>query len=131
MNNKLYVGNLSFSTQESELQDLFAAEGRTVSSVKILSDKFSGRSRGFGFVEMGSPDEARKATEALNGKEFQGRPLTVNEAKEMQPRTGEDNRRHGPRRDSRGPSGDSRGGFSRGGDHTNRSTGVLTGSVHQ
>ena len=118
MNNKLYVGYLPFSTQEQELQDLFSGEGRNVSSVKILSDKFTGRSRGFGFVEMGNSEDAKKAIEALNGKEFQGRPLTVNEAKETQPRTGGPGgeRRPGPRRDSRGDhgghgSGGGRGGF--------------------
>jgi len=98
MNKKLYVGNLPFDAEESQLQDLFAGEGRQVSSVRILNDKQTGRSRGFGFVEMATPEDAQKAIEALNGKEFMGRPLTVNEARE-------------PREGGGGFRGGNRGGF--------------------
>ena len=80
MNQKLYVGNLSYSTTDQELQDLFAQHG-TVQSANVVTDRYTGRSRGFGFVEMGSGDEARQAIEALNGTDFQGRNLVVNEAR--------------------------------------------------
>jgi RNA recognition motif-containing protein len=88
MNKKLYVGNLPFSAEEATLQQLFAGDGRQVASVRILSDRETGRSRGFGFVEMASPEDAQKAIAALNGHEFMGRPLTVNEAREQAPRSG-------------------------------------------
>ena len=79
MNTKLYVGNLSFDTTENDLQDLFAQYG-PVSEVNLITDRMSGRSRGFAFVEMANDDEAAKAMAALNGKEFGGRALKVNEA---------------------------------------------------
>lgn len=88
MNKKLYVGNLPFTAEESQLQALFASDGRQVASVRILSDRETGRSRGFGFVEMATPEDAQKAIDALNGHEFMGRPLTVNEAREQPPRSG-------------------------------------------
>jgi RNA recognition motif-containing protein len=88
MNKKLYVGNLPFSAEESQLQALFGSDGRQVASVRILNDKATGRSRGFGFVEMVSAEDAQKAIDALHGHEFMGRPLTVNEAREQAPRTG-------------------------------------------
>lgn len=88
MNKKLYVGNLPFSAEEQQLTELFGADGRQVASVRILSDRETGRSRGFGFVEMATPEDAQKAIEALNGHEFMGRPLTVNEAREQAPRSG-------------------------------------------
>src|ERR1700745_3623347 len=88
MNKKLYVGNLPFSAEEEQLQQLFGADGRQVASVRILQDKMTGRSRGFGFVEMATPEDAQKAIEALNGHDFMGRPLTVNEAREQEPRSG-------------------------------------------
>lgn len=88
MNKKLYVGNLPFTAEESALQALFAGDGRQVASVRILSDRQTGRSRGFGFVEMATPEDAQKAIDALNGHEFMGRPLTVNEAREQAPRAG-------------------------------------------
>jgi RNA recognition motif-containing protein len=87
MGNKLYVGGLSYSITEGQLQDLFAAHG-TVESAKVISDKFTGQSRGFGFVEMGSGQEAQKAIGALNGTQFEGRTLVVNEAKPMAKRDG-------------------------------------------
>ncbi len=88
MNKKLYVGNLSFTAEESQLQALFASDGRQVTTVRILNDRVSGRSRGFGFVEMATPEDAQKAIVALNGHEFMGRPLTVNEAREQVQRSG-------------------------------------------
>src|SRR6185503_17786959 len=88
MNKKLYVGNLPFSAEEAQLTALFAGDGRQVASVRILSDKETGRSRGFGFVEMATPEDAQKAIDALNGHDFMGRPLTVNEAREQEPRSG-------------------------------------------
>ena len=85
MATKLYVGNLSFQTQEDDLQKYFEQAG-TVTSCSIIMDKFTDRSRGFGFVEMGSQDEANKAIEMFNGKELDGRALTVNEARPREDR---------------------------------------------
>ena len=82
---KLFVGNLSFKTSHDELVQYFTAAGTVVDAV-ILTDKFTGRSRGFGFVEMSNADEANKAREMFNGKEFQGRELIVNDARPEQPR---------------------------------------------
>ena len=82
MGNKLYVGGLPYSVTEGRLQEIFAAHG-TVESAKVISDKFTGQSRGFGFVEMSSGGEAQKAMEALNGTQLDGRTLVVNEAKPM------------------------------------------------
>lgn len=89
MGTKLYVGNLSFATTEGELKDLFGKSG-SVMSCNVIMDKYTNKSRGFAFVEMGSQDEANKAIAEFNGKEFQGRSLTVNEAKprEDRPRGG-------------------------------------------
>lgn len=81
MATKLYVGNLSFNTTESTLRTLFEADGRRVEDVTIIMDRDTGRPRGFAFVEMGSPDDGRTAIEALNGREVEGRTLTVSEAK--------------------------------------------------
>jgi cold-inducible RNA-binding protein len=83
MATKLYVGNLSFQTTSDELRDHFAQAGN-VESASVVEDRMTGRSRGFGFVEMATPEEATAAIEQLNGKEFAGRNLTVNEAR---PRT--------------------------------------------
>ena len=82
MNKKLYVGGLSYDTTEDSLKDAFAQAG-AVESVKIITDRISGRSRGFAFVEMTSDKDAQKAIELWNGKEFEGRTLTVNEARPM------------------------------------------------
>jgi len=90
MGTKLYVGNLSFNTQEAELKAAFAPMG-TVTSCSLITDKFTGKSRGFAFVEMSTQDEANRAIAELNGKDFQGRALTVNEARpreERPPRSG-------------------------------------------
>ena len=81
MGKRLYVGNLSFNTNEADLRDLFAGCG-TVAEAKIVMERDTGRPRGFGFVEMSTPAEASAAIESLNGREFQGRALTVNEAQE-------------------------------------------------
>lgn len=77
---KLYVGNLSFNTTESQLRDLFAAHGE-VASASLVMDRETGRPRGFGFVELNNDEQARAAMAALNGKNVDGRDLTVNEAK--------------------------------------------------
>jgi cold-inducible RNA-binding protein len=84
---KLYVGNLSFQTGEADLNDLFSAHG-TVDSCRIITDRDTGRSRGFGFIEMSSKAEGEAAIAALGGKEVDGRALTVNEAKPMEQRNG-------------------------------------------
>ncbi|MBI4032228.1 RNA-binding protein [Candidatus Berkelbacteria bacterium] len=80
MNKRLYVGGLSYDTTEQGLQDAFAQAG-AVESVKIIMDRDTGRSKGFGFVEMVTPEDAQKAIEMWNGKELDGRSLTVNEAR--------------------------------------------------
>lgn len=85
MAKKLYVGGLSYDTSEGTLKDTFAQAG-AVESATIIIDKMSGRSKGFGFVEMSSDEEAAKAIEMLNGKELDGRTITVNEARPMEPR---------------------------------------------
>ena len=80
MSNKLFVGNLSFNSTENELQDLFAAHGN-VTETNLMMDRATGRPRGFGFVTMGTAEEAQKAVEALNGHSLDGRALTVNLAR--------------------------------------------------
>jgi RNA recognition motif-containing protein len=87
MGKKLYVGNLPFSATDSQLTDLFSQAGG-VDSVRIVSDRDTGRSRGFGFVEMSTDDEAVSAIEKFNGAEMDGRALTVNEARPQEPRSG-------------------------------------------
>ena len=86
-NNKLFVGNLSFNTTENDLQDTFAAHG-TVLEANLMMDRATGRPRGFGFVTMSTPEEAQAALTALNGKEVDGRALTVNVAKPREERSG-------------------------------------------
>ena len=103
MAKKLYVGGLPYSTTEDQLRDAFAQAG-AVASVAIIMDKMSGRSKGFGFVEMSSDDDAQKAIDMWNGKDFGGRTLTVNEARPME-----------PRRDFRGGGGGGGGGYGGGG----------------
>jgi RNA recognition motif-containing protein len=87
MGSKLYVGGLPYSATEQQLNEVFGAHG-TVASAKIIADKFTGQSRGFGFVEMSSDAEAQAAITALNGTDMGGRTLTVNEAKPMEQRSG-------------------------------------------
>ena len=100
MGSKIYVGGLPYAATEQQLTELFAAHG-AVESARVITDKFTGQSRGFGFVEMTASEEAQKAIAALNGTEMGGRTLTVNEAKPMEPRSG--------------GGGGSRGGFGGGG----------------
>ena len=108
MSTKLYVGNLSYNTTENQLQDLFGAHG-TVASVDLIMDKFSGRPRGFGFVTMESKEAAEAAVQALNGKNIDGRDLTVNEARPREERSGGGGGGGGYRGGSGGGSGGSGG----------------------
>lgn len=87
MGKKLYVGNLSYDTTSSMLESMFSQHG-TVESAEVITDRSTGRSKGFGFVEMGSDQEAQAAIQALNGTTQDGRALTVNEAKPREPRSG-------------------------------------------
>ena len=87
MGSKIYVGGLPYSATEQQLSDLFTVHG-AVESARVITDKFTGQSRGFGFVEMSSAEEAQKAISALNGTQMDGRALTVNEAKPQEPRSG-------------------------------------------
>ena len=103
MSMKLYVGNLAFQTSSNDLQQLFAQAG-TVESASVIEDRDTGRSRGFGFVEMSSKEEGEAAISQFNGKEFNGRNLTVNEARPREDRGG-----------NRGGGGGGRGGFGGGG----------------
>ena len=100
MGKKLYVGNLSYDVSSSDLEQLFSQHG-TVQSAEVINDRMTGRSKGFGFVEMGSDDEAQAAIGALNGQTHGGRALTVNEAK--------------PRENRGGGGGGGRGGYRGGG----------------
>ena len=84
---KLYVGNLPFSATEQDLSDKFAACG-TVESVKLITDRDTGRIKGFGFIEMASDAEAQAAIDSLNGSDYEGRPMKVNEARPQQKRSG-------------------------------------------
>jgi RNA recognition motif-containing protein len=108
MSTKLYVGNLSFRTTSDDLREAFSQAG-TVESASVIEDRETGRSRGFGFVEMATPEEAAAAIELLNGKDFGGRNLTVNEAK---PKTD----RGGGGRGGYSGGGGGRGGYGGGGD---------------
>src|SRR3982751_4342679 len=87
MGKRLYVGNLSYQTDSSELEQMFSAHG-SVTSAEVISDRMTGRSKGFGFVEMGTDEEAQAAIAALNGQESNGRALTVNEARPREERSG-------------------------------------------
>jgi len=90
MNNKLYVGGISYDASDSDLQNHFSAAG-TVVSAKIIIDKQTNRSKGFGFVEMSSAEEAQNAIDMLNNKDMMGRAIKISEAKPMEPR---DNKRY-------------------------------------
>jgi RNA recognition motif-containing protein len=107
MGKKLYVGNLSYDTTDSALQALFEPFG-TVQSAQVIMDRDSGRSKGFGFVEMGSDAEAQAAIQALSGKEVGGRSLTVNEAKPREDRGGGGRGGYGGRGGGRGGYGGGR-----------------------
>ncbi|GAB4370079.1 MAG: RNA-binding protein [Acidobacteriota bacterium] len=84
MGTNLYVGNLPFSASQDEVRDLFENEGCSVTSVNLINDRETGRPRGFGFVETATPEDAQKAIQALDGREFGGRSLKVNEARSRQ-----------------------------------------------
>jgi len=112
MANKLFVGNLSWNTTSDGLRDFFSQAG-TVSSATVLTDKFTGKSRGFGFVEMSSDEDAQKAIADLHGKQLDGREIVVNEARPMAPR---DNRGGGYRGGGGGGGHRGGGGGHRGGD---------------
>jgi len=112
MSNKLFVGNLSFNTTENDVQDAFAAHG-TVLETNLMVDKMSGRSRGFAFVTMSTPEEAQKAIAALHGAQLDGRPLTVNVARPREDRPSGGGGGRGPRRDFRGGGGGGGGGRDR------------------
>ena len=81
MSQKLYVGGLPFSTTDAQLEDLFSTHG-TIESAKVITDRYTGKSRGFGFVELSSSSESESAINALNGTELEGRTITVNEARQ-------------------------------------------------
>lgn len=104
-NRKLYVGSLPFSTTEEELHELFSAFG-AISSVRIITDKFTGMSKGFGFVEMENDADAKRAAESLNGQLFNGRTLIVNEARPEQPRAPRSGGFGGGGREDREPRGE-------------------------
>ncbi len=114
MGKKLYVGNLSYNVDSSQLEQLFAQHG-SVQSAQIIQDRDTGRSKGFGFVEMGSDDEATAAIAALNGQEFDGRALTVNEAKPREDRPRGGGGGGGGRGGYGGGGGGGRGGYGGGG----------------
>lgn len=107
---KLYVGNLSFKTTSEDLQELFGQAG-TVESASVIEDRETGRSRGFGFVEMASSEEGQAAIEQFNGKDYQGRNLTVNEAKPRDDRGGGGGGGRGGFGGNRGGGGGGRGGY--------------------
>ena len=111
MGRKLYVGNLPYSATEQTLRDAFAAHG-TVDSATVISDRDTGQSKGFGFVEMSSDAEAQAATEAMNGQSIDGRQIKVNEAR---PKTGGGSGRGGGGRGGYGGGGGGRGGYGGGG----------------
>lgn len=117
---RLFVGNISYQTMENDLQDLFAQAG-VVTSVNLVLDKFTGRSRGFAFVEFGTPEEAAKAIELFHNKDFQGRALTVNVAQPREERPQRSGGGGGGYRGDRGDRGE-RGGGDRGyrGDRSDR-----------
>ena len=112
MSTKLFVGNLSFNTTENDLQDAFAAHG-TVVETNLMMDRTTGRPRGFGFITMGSPEEAEKAIQAMNGAQVDGRALTVNIARPREERPpGGGGGGRGPRREYGGGGGGGGGGRS-------------------
>ncbi|MCH8055507.1 MAG: RNA-binding protein [Deltaproteobacteria bacterium] len=109
MSNKLYVGGLPYSITEGRLEEIFAEHG-TVESARVISDKFTGQSRGFGFVEMSSSEEAQKAIAALNDTQLDGRTLVVNEARPQEKRFGGGGGDRGDRGGGGGGGGGRRGG---------------------
>jgi len=111
MGMKVYVGNMGYGIRSSDLEKLFSAHG-TVRSAEVITDRSTGQSKGFGFVEMGSDQEAKAAIAALNGKEMDGRTVTVNEAR---PKEGGGGRGSGGGYGGGGGGGDKRGGYGGGG----------------
>ena len=111
MGTRLYVGNLSFQTTEDSLRAAFGGDGRQVTEVKIMLDRDTGRSRGFGFVEMASSAEGNAAIAEFNGKDVNGRSLTVNEARPREERSGGGGGGFGGNRRSGGGGGGGRGGY--------------------
>lgn len=107
MSKRIYVGGLPFKTTEDEMKTLFTSFGE-VTSAKLITDKYSGQSRGFGFVEMPNDAEATAAMEKLNGSDFGGRKLTINEARPMEARSGGDRGGRGGDRGGRGGYGDNK-----------------------
>lgn len=114
MSTKLFIGSLSYDTTDQSLSDFFSQAGKVVSA-KVITDRYSGRSKGFGFVEMSSDAEAEKAKQELNGKELDGRAIIVNEARPQEDRPARDNRSFGG-----GSGGGDRGGFRRDNERRNR-----------
>jgi cold-inducible RNA-binding protein len=112
MSAKLFVGNLSYQATEEDLRELFQQAG-TVQSVRIVTDQFTGRPRGFGFVEMATPEEATRAIEQLNGRVFRDRNLVVDQARSQAGGGGSRPPGRGPRDDRRGPPGGGRGPYNR------------------
>ena len=127
MGNKLYVGNLPYSFRDNDLQQAFAAHGN-VTSAKVMMERDTGRSKGFGFVEMGSDAEAQTAINAMNGQQIGGRGLVVNEARPMEPRPPRTGGFGGPRNGGGGGYGG--GGRSGGGYGGGRSGGYGGGSSY-
>ncbi|WP_394844320.1 RNA-binding protein [Pendulispora brunnea] len=105
MGTKVYVGNLPYTCDESQLRDLFAADGRNVADVAIIHDRMTGQPRGFAFVQMASDDDAKRAIDALHGFVFGGRTLTVNEARPREGAGGGGGGGGRERRNSRPPRG--------------------------
>lgn len=114
MGKRIYVGNLAFSVTEGALNDLFAQYG-AVDSCRLITDRETGRSKGFGFVEMSTEEEATNAISELNGRDFEGRTLTVNEARPPEPRVGGGGFGGGRGGGFGGGGGGGRGGFGGGG----------------
>jgi RNA recognition motif-containing protein len=112
MGSKIYVGGLPYATTDAQLQEIFSVHG-AVESARVITDKFTGRSRGFGFVEMASSEEAQKAIQALNGTDLEGRNLTVNEARPQEKRSGGFGDRGGGGGERRGGGGGGGGGRNR------------------
>lgn len=119
MATRLFVGSLAWATTDDSLQAFFSQAG-TVTSAKVITDRATGRSKGFGFVEMSTDEEAQKAVAELNGKDLDGRAIVVNEARPMEPRDNSSRGGFGGGRSSGGFGGGSRGGYSR---DNNRSSG--------
>ena len=112
MGSKIYVGGLPYATTDAQLQEIFSVHG-AVESARVITDKFTGRSRGFGFVEMVNSEEAQKAIQALNGTDLEGRNLTVNEARPQEKRSGGFGDRGGGGGERRGGGGGGGGGRNR------------------